>query len=253
MVQLAYTYEPTFSDKLSMLLDRVDYRLAECQDDRDAIFRLRYEAYRREQAIDECSSEMFRDEYDEKGRVKLFGVYLDDRLVSSVRIHIASPDRPYCPSLGPFQDVLEPELEAGKVIVDSTRFVTDKVASQEHKGLPHLALRLCWMAVTYFEADHFLAAVRAEHQAFYRRTFQHKVICPARTYPLLAAPICLMSVSHADARRHLLRRNPFYRSSGFERRMLFGTSPASLGAQERPQKHLRLVDTNQRMLLTAQT
>ncbi len=222
MVALARTSNTGFLERMSELLGRVDYRLATDPGDREEIFKLRYSAYRREESIKPNSGQTFADDYDEKGNVGLFGVYIDGRLAASVRIHIATKSDPVCPSLGPFEDVLSAELEAGKTIVDSTRFVTDRLLSQELTGLPHMALRLCWQAVEFVSADHFLAAVRPEHQAFYRRTFGHKLICPARTYPLLKTPICLMSVGYGEAVDDVYRRYGFYRSTVFERRMLFG-------------------------------
>ena len=83
----------------------------------------------------------------------------------------------------------EPELGAGRVVVDSTRFVTDKAAAKRFPGLHFVTLRMCWLAVEHVRADHFLAAVRKEHQAFYRRTFKHREICPPRPYAMLKAPI----------------------------------------------------------------
>ncbi|MGI9409325.1 MAG: N-acyl amino acid synthase FeeM domain-containing protein [Hyphomicrobiaceae bacterium] len=220
MVSPARASIPSFSERISELMSRVDYRLATDPHDREEIFKLRYLAYRREESIPPNTSQVFSDDYDEKGNVGLYGVYIDGHLASSVRIHIATSSQPICPSLGPFEDVLGAELEADKIVVDSTRFVTDKALSQELTGLPHMALRLCWQAVEFVKADHFLAAVRPEHQAFYRRTFGHRLICPARTYPLLKTPICLMSVGYADAVDDVYRRYPFYRTTAFERRML---------------------------------
>ena len=83
-------------------------------------------------------------------------------------------------------------------------------------------MRLCWLAAEHFRAEHFLVAIRTEHQAFYRRTFQHRLICDARPYPLLAKPISLMTVNVAEVAEQVYQRYPFFRSTYFERRMLFG-------------------------------
>jgi len=222
MVALDVSSENKSSNRLVQLLNRVRYRSIETDEDREAVFRLRYEAYRREGIIDANIRGLFADDYDEKGNVRLFGVYIDEQLAGSVRIHIADRSSSTCPSLEPFRDILEPEINKNKTIVDSTRFVTDKRLSQEWKGLAYITLRVCWMAIEHFEADHFLAAVRAEHQAFYRRTFRHRLICPPRTYPLLGAPICLMSTSYEESVDSVVRRYPIFRSDAFERRMLFG-------------------------------
>lgn len=224
-----YACKSGFTDRVSQLLDRVNYRLAESNEQREEIFRLRYEAYRREQAIGPSSSEQFCDEYDELNNVQIFGLYVDERLVSSIRIHVASKDQPQFPSRTTFADLLEPELAAGKVIIDPTRFVTDRAVSKSLTGLPHLTLRLCWMAAQHFKADHFLVAIRAEHQAFYRRTFGHRLICPARPYPMLKAPISLMTVNHTDVADQVHRRYPFFDSSNYERQRLFGQDSDQIG------------------------
>jgi hypothetical protein len=77
------------------------------------------------------------------------------------------------------------------------------------------------MAAEYFNADFLLAAVRTEHQAFYKRLLGHRAICAPRPYPNLQKPISLMALNPAEARERVHRRYPFFRSSQFERRMLF--------------------------------
>jgi hypothetical protein len=214
--------QSTFSDRVAHLLDRIDCRLANSDAERGAIFRLRYTAYLQEGAISPNSSQTFFDSYDEMDNCRIFGLYLDGELASSIRIHLTSPDHSDFPSFKVFADLMEPELEVGKVIVDPTRFVTDKELSRLNPGLPYVTLRLCWLAAEHFNADHFLVAVRAEHQAFYRRTFNHHLICEPRPYPLLEKPISLMTVRYCDVADRVHERYPFFRSTLFERRMLFG-------------------------------
>lgn len=213
--------ESSFSDSVGRLLDRIDYRLADSREQREAIFRLRYQAYLRERGILPNPSRSFSDSYDEMDNVCLFGVYIDDQLASSIRIHVVSKEHPACPSFEAFADILQPELDAGKVIVDTTRFVTDENLSRLHRGLPYATLRVSWLAAGYFGADHSLAAVRAEHQAFYRRTFHHRLICEPRPYPGLVKALCLMTIHYPTAADQVHRRFPFFRSTFFERRMLF--------------------------------
>ncbi len=219
--QQIVTEAPSFSDRVSNLLDRIDCRLAVTPEELEAVYRLRYRAYLAENAIEPNASERFSDAYDETKNVWIFGLYYDGELASSIRIHVANSAQPEFPSHRVFADLLDPELEAGKVIVDPTRFATDKHLSKLLPGLPYVTLRLCWLAAEYFSAEHFLVAIRTEHQAFYRRTFDHQLICDARPYPLLAKPISLMTVNFAEAADRVHRRYPFFRSSYFERRMLF--------------------------------
>jgi N-acyl-L-homoserine lactone synthetase len=217
----------SFSDRVAQLLSRIEFRRADSDEQREAIFRLRYQAYTREGAISPNSSGMFSDRYDETDNAYLFGLYIDDELASSLRLHVASKECPDFPSLEVFRDFLQPELDAGKVLVDSTRFVADETLSRVHRGLPYATLRLCMLAAEHFHADDLLAAVRAEHQAFYRRAFSHRLICEPRPYPQLVKPISLMTVHYPTAAGQLYRRYPFFRSTPFERRTLFERNPAA--------------------------
>ncbi len=217
--------EPVAPSKLSLrvsqLLDRIDCRQIQSEEDWAAVGRLRYDAYLREGAIDPHSSQSFNDTYDEERNAWTFGFYVDDELASSIRIHVASKDNPILPSLAVFPDLLEPELAAGKTIVDPTRFVTNYELSRRYPTLLYVTLRLTCLAAEYFEADHLLAAVRPEHQAFYRRVFAHVPICEPRSYPMLMKPIALMTAHYPLIKERMHRRFAFLQSTYFERRMLF--------------------------------
>jgi N-acyl-L-homoserine lactone synthetase len=212
----------TFSDRVSQLLDKIDCRLADSDSVREAIFRLRYRAYRREGAIPCNSSETFTDPYDEKGNGFLFGFFIDGEIASSIRVHVASQAQPDFTSFAAFSDYLGPELAAGKRVVDTTRFVTDEGFSRLYRALPYVTIRVAGMACEYFGADQLLAAVRTEHQPFYRRVFQHRVVCEPRPYPGLTKPLSLMTVHFPTFVDQVHRRYPFFRSTIAERQTLFG-------------------------------
>ena len=95
------------------LLDRVDYRLAETEADKEAIYRLRYRAYLNEGAIEPNSERKISDRFDEMKNSWVFGVYIDGALASSIRISLATPEFPMSPSVDVFSDILGPELERG--------------------------------------------------------------------------------------------------------------------------------------------
>lgn len=213
-----------FATQVSELLDVIDVRLMESDAEREAVARLRYDSYRREGAIAPNSSGTFADPYDDNANCWILGLYIGDELASSVRIHVATRFSPAFPSLSVFRDLLEPDLHAGATIVDPTRFVTDARLSRLYTGLPHVTVRLCWMAAEHFGATHLLAAVRAEHQAFYKRLFGHRMLCGPRNYPLLTKPITLMTVDYREVMERVHRRYPFLRSTFFERRVLFERS-----------------------------
>lgn len=222
MVALAsFQTQDRLPDRVQRLVEKADYRRADTAQERDAIYRLRYDAYIAEGAISPNESRSFSDALDEDSNAHTFGVYVDDELVSSIRLHVATPQHPHLPAMNVFADLLAPELAAGKVIVDPTRFVADKEASRRYPELCYVTTRLGWLAGEYFAARYILATVRAEHQAFYRRTYGHKVICDPRHYPSLTKPISLMALDFPLHRDRVIARYPFLRSSTFERRMLF--------------------------------
>lgn len=209
------------SERIRYPLEAVDYKVAETPAEKEQIYRLRYRAYLREGAIEPNPEEMVEDRYDELPNSWNFGVYRDGVLMSSLRITVASPEMPICPSLGVFPDLIEPELAKGHVLIDPTRFVADPDREARSPELPYITLRLAYIACEYFNADIGLASVRAEHQAFYRRVFLHKSISEPRDYPSLTKPICLMAVDYPAMRERVFARYPYFRSSFFERRKLF--------------------------------
>jgi hypothetical protein len=226
--------ECSFSESVSRLLDRIDCRHADSAEEREAIFRLRYQAYLRDGSIFPDSSGSFSDPYDDTDNVYLFGLYIDGELASSIRIHVGSREHPYFPSLEVFPDALQPQLEAGKVVIDATRFVADEKLSKRYRALPYTTIRLNWLAAEYFDPGYSLAAVRPEHQAFYRRTFHLQLICEPRPYPHLVKPICLMASDYRSVAEYVHRRYPFFRSTFFERRMLFERDVPMLRADKQP-------------------
>jgi hypothetical protein len=224
MVALVYDSEQQargLSDRVLQLMERVDFRRADAREDREAIFRLRYQAYLREGAIAPNPSERFSDAFDDAPNAWIFGVYIDGELASSIRLHAASRAQPNLPALAVFPDLLSPEIQHGRILIDPTRFVADRKASRRHPELCYVTTRLAVLASEFFNANLLLATVRAEHQAFYRRVFGHRLICSPRHYPSLTKPICLMALDYGAARKRLIERNPFMRSTLFERRMLF--------------------------------
>lgn len=212
------------------LMDRVKYRRVNADDQMDPVYRLRYEAYRREEFIPINAQRMVRDEFDDLPNAYCYGIYIDDRLVSSVRFHHLTPEFRLSPSHSVFTDVLDPILDAGHTLIDPGRFTVDYEASLAYPALPFLTLRIPTMAVWHFKVKYCLNSVRPEHAAFYRRVFRSTQFSDARYYHGLSFPMvlyaCDIPVIYAD----LLRRYPFFRSTAEEREKLFGANPEPVPA-----------------------
>ena len=203
------------------LLDQVDYRLAETEAEKEAIYGLRYRAYLHEGAIEPRADRRLTDRFDDLPNSWIFGVYFDGELTSSIRISVARSGNDDTPAVDAFGDLLAPELARGKIIVDPNRFVADPLSRTKYPELPYLTVRLGYVACAYFNADIGTATVRAEHQAFYRRLFLQKSLCTPRPYPTLTKPLCLMAADYLSIRDQVFERFPLMRSTATERRMLF--------------------------------
>lgn len=216
------------------LLSLVEYRQAVSEQDKTEIYRLRYRAYLKEGAIQPNDEEMIRDRFDDAPNSWIFGVYFEGRLSSSIRISVATKDFPSTPAVDAFPDLLEPELENGKLIVDPNRFVADPNLDKRIPELPYLTVRLGYVACGYFQADIGTATVRKEHQAFYRRVFLQNPMCEPRPYPSLIKPLSLMAADYPLVRERIFQRYPYFRSTLAEGRRLFAGSEALL-AGARPE------------------
>jgi hypothetical protein len=202
-------------------LEHVDYRLAETPEEKDKIYRLRYRAYLREGAILPSESELVTDRYDDLPNNFTFGIYVHGELYSSIRISVLTSDWRGSPSSEMFADLIHPELDRGKIIIDPTRFVADPDKAKRFPELPYVTVRLGYVACGHFNADIGLANVRPEHRAFYRKVFLQEPWGEPRLYPGLIKPVGLVAAKYPAIREKVFQRFPYMRSSAFERRMLF--------------------------------
>lgn len=211
-----------FAGTLLDLLDRVEYRRVPPEDQFNPVYRLRYEAYRREDFVPINSQEIVRDEFDDLPNVHCYGVYIDNELVSSVRFHHLTSDFRTSPSHTVFGDILDPILDQGHAVLDPGRFTADYEASLAYPALPYLTLRIPTIAVLYFSAKYCLNSVRPEHGAFYKRVYRSKALSEPRYYHGLSFPMVLYACDLIPIYDDLLQRYPFFRSTEEERERMFG-------------------------------
>lgn len=214
----------SLTDRVLRALERIEYRLAVSEIDRERIFALRYQAYLREGAIAPNAGQRFTDAVDEQQNCFIFGVYADGDLAGSIRLSISRPGMPDIPTAKVFPETVLPQIEAGRVLVDPTRFVADARWSRELPELAYLTLRLPWLAMEHFGADIMLAAVRPEHYPFYRRLWGNTVVSPPRLYPGLAKPVMLSQLDYAKAAPRVEALYPFFRARDDERAAIFGAT-----------------------------
>lgn len=210
-----------FAGALIDLLDRVEYRRVSVDDQFDPVYRLRYEAYRREEFVPINSQQVVRDEFDDLPNSHCFGIYLDGELVSSLRLHHLTAAYRESPSHSVFPDILDPILDRGHTVLDPGRFTADHEASLAYPALPFLTLRVGVMAIQHFGVKYALSSVRPEHGAFYKRVFGSVPLSEPRYYHGLTFPMILYACDLLSDWDRFLRRYPFFRSTQEERDRLF--------------------------------
>lgn len=210
-----------FAGTLIDLLDRVSYRRVSLSDQFDPVYRLRYEAYRREEFVPINSQRVTVDPYDYSPNVYCYGVYIDEALVSSVRFHHVTPQVQDSPGRSVWPEVLDPVLADGGSYIDPSRFTADHEASLAYPALPFLTLRVVVMAAIHFRARYVLSAVREEHGAFYKRVFSAMQMGEPRNFAELTFPMVLYMADVPLIQDQVFSRYPFFRSTAEERTALF--------------------------------
>lgn len=216
-----------FKEKSLELLRLLEYRRVTGGEELEDIYRLRYQAYRRDGLIREDPSSMSSDSYDEDGNAHIFGIYFDGALASSIRIHHVTPKTPKCPTRSHFPGVLEPYLAQDVSFIDSSRFCADPQLSQKIPNLPLFTTRLTAMACFYYEADYMLSVIRPEHGAFYKRYFLMKRWVKDQVVDWFAQPVDLYACHLRTIEGTVFKRLPFFISLPQERAQLFGPPAAN--------------------------
>lgn len=212
----------SFSERIASLLPRVDYRLARTEEALDEIYRLRYDANLRENAISPNSLGKLVDRFDDVSNVFNFGIFIDDILTSALRLHCLTSSQPFSPAYDAFPDLLADRVDEGARIIDGNRFVANYPRARSFPELPYITLRIGILAAIHFRCDFITASVRSEHYPFYKREYLATKLCEPRPYPTLIKPLSLISINFRDDGDAIIKRHPFYESSAEERARLFG-------------------------------
>ena len=206
----------SLDERVHHLLQRLRYKHLTTDASRQDAYRLRYHAYLREGAISEQETRLLTDEYDALANSLTFGLYIADKQVATIRLHVVSAAHERSPTCAAFSDVLHPLIESGEMLIDPTRFAIDHIAARDYPELPYAVLRLPFIAAGQFGAQRVLAAVRKEHMAFYARVLRCKLAGAPRPYLQLTKPLGLMIVDYPSEAPRVLSRYPFFAARGDE-------------------------------------
>ena len=241
-----------FSEKLLGLLDKVEYRRVETSEDMEDIARIRYKAYKAGSVMHLGEdSPLLIDEVDFDSHAYIFGVYHEERLISTVRLHHVTPDHRVTSSGKVFPDEIKAFLDAGMSLIDPVRLAADPEIWSEMPAIPYLTLRLATMAADYFDADRVLQMVKPAHAAFYRRVFDGDFVAsPKSNQGKFIIDLMLMATRCKDVRSSLYTRFPFFQSEPFERRMLFARGDEMPFSPLTVRPTARLADTHRRVQIS---
>jgi len=212
-----------FSERVLRFLERVEHRVARTAAEREAVLRLRYDAYISNDLIEARDDhQMYDVNYDDDPNAWITTTFIDGELAGTTRVNLAIDENGNLPCLGVFRDVIAPHLEAHRVIVELTRTAARLDFSGAFPELPYVTLRPAFLAAEYFDADFAVATARAEHLGFFRRIFRFEPWCEFRDYPGVTTKIACLGSDFRAGKERVEARYPFFRSTAAQREALFG-------------------------------
>ncbi len=209
-----------FSAGVMRFLDSIEYRRIESSEDLEDIARIRYKAFTMV-GLAPANGSLLIDELDFKPNAHILGIYFNEKLVSTIRIHHVTALARDSVAVSHFPDVMDPLLNAGRTFIDPVRFAADPEIMREYPALPYLTLRIATMATDYFEADYCLSVIKPNHRAFYKRIFNSHPLVEPRFFPKYDSNIELHASNAHTELQKIYDRFPFFNSEAFERRMMF--------------------------------
>src|SRR6218665_2928505 len=82
--------ENRFAERLLEILDQVEYRRVETGEDMEDVARIRFKAYKMADILPLSGSTLI-DDIDFDSHAHVFGIYFEERLISTVRVHHVTP------------------------------------------------------------------------------------------------------------------------------------------------------------------
>jgi hypothetical protein len=234
--------ESRFSERLLRFLERVEHRIARSADERETVYRMRYQAYRRNGLMSErADGQLYDSKYDDAPDAWVTMTLIDGELAGTTRINVAYGDYSGLPAVHVYPEVMAARLIDRPVVVEFTRLAARLELSSAHPELAYMIMRPAYLAADHFDADLAVASPRADHLAFYQRVFNGVAWCEPRDYPGLTAKFACMGAYFRANRQRIEARYPFYRSAAEEREALFGPPSPRRPVSRLPEYEPRVV------------
>ena len=220
MVSAAQGNITGFSASVMRFLESIEYRRVDNADDLEDVARIRYKAFTMV-GLAPQNGELLIDDLDFKPNAHVMGIFFDEQLVSTIRVHHVTSAQRDSVAVSHFPDVMNPLLDAGQTFIDPVRFAADPDIMREYPALPYLTLRVATMATDYFHTDYCLSVIKPNHRAFYKRIFNSHPLVEPRYFAKYDSNIELhASNAHVELQK-IYDRFPFFNSQLCERRLMF--------------------------------
>jgi N-acyl-L-homoserine lactone synthetase len=216
--------------ELSAFSKRVSLRIAKRSHEREAIFKLRYQAFLRSGMIVANSFERYVEPADHAPDTYLVGVHIDSKLVGSLRLSKNTLASPGFPAIDVFPELVRPLLENNKSIVEMSCVATHGDLARLNPRTPYAIIRAWIVAAEHFGADYIVTTARPQHQLFYQRTLGCEVYPDQRQLPYHLSSAGLVTLNFSAAAERLYRTFPYLRSTSSESAQLFDFTAVSARA-----------------------
>lgn len=190
-------------------------RLLTCNEDRDALFAVRYQGFKDAGYDFDAPDGRYRDRFDDLPSTITVGVYFGRRPVGTLRVCFWRPGM-QGPAL-PCEDVY-PEVERVKSaargpVVELSRMAVVHAAgplarrTAIYAQLVRMGLLICLARDVHVT----LVATHEQQRQFYERVFGFTLLAGPAPYPPGREPIILFGENFRQAKKRSILRNPFFR------------------------------------------
>lgn len=176
--------------------------IADTEETRSQVYRLRYACYRRKGSIPVRDDEQFRDSFDEKPNSFSFLVHDAEQAFATVRITVVKPDRGW--NTSPVQNVYgdHPAFQAiaQESFVEASRLCFGPQARRT--AFVDLVGHMAALA-EFYEVEWLVACPRVEHAQVYQRMFGFKPLAEPRQYFGVSFETQLLGIRVSELRQYV--------------------------------------------------
>lgn len=147
----------------------ISHFLARTASQREAIFKLRYDAYYDQGLIRGNKTGKLFDWQDEESSSSIYGITLRGTLVSTIRLSLVSRKQKACTTYAMFKDDFDPIVDNGEKILDCSRLAVNCKDNALRRSVVLYALSLTMTFAASVGADRGAIVARHSHVPFYRR------------------------------------------------------------------------------------